>query len=556
MVIYERHKPLLKRVPIVVDTYEKIQRYDIDNLYPQRVEEIAKRSYTTQSVIKRVADFLNGDGFADPELGKIIVNDASFFGTSLNKLLGQISFTYATWNSIALHIGYNLNYRISSITHIPFAYCRMGLHDQDGRVREIKYSTNWERDGRKEVSGRQVYDYHVFNPDPQVVAAEMEEAGGIENYRGQILYVTPEFYQYPLCSFDPVIDHAQAQAELGMAKVANTQNSFLATMAILYPGEFESENERQQFQDLIANKSGARNMGSRIGLQDRSGTKKASDIFQPLSPPNLDRLYEFTEKSVVDAIMENEAMPKEILGVRPDTGMFNQANMEQAYTYYNSITRNRRAAISEVIAMLMMNWENPVITDAAIAPQKYVQDGQASSITQAQQPVNESLKNLTGRQLQNIQRIVRKFNKNELTFEQARQMLMNGYGFTEVDVNDWLVTPEEDQTPMNLMAESFNDYPEGVRSNAQRVLEWTDKNGWGSCGTPVGKTRANQLAKGEAISVDTIQRMYSYLSRHEGDLESSKSYADGCGKLMYDSWGGKAALGWSRNKLRQLGLLE
>ena len=31
---------------------------------------------------------------------------------------------------------------------------------------------------------------------------------------------------------------------------------------------------------------------------------------------------------------------------------------------------------------------------------------------------------------------------------------------------------------------------------------------------------------------------------------------DGCGKLMYDSWGGKAALGWSRNKLRELGLLN
>jgi len=49
--------------------------------------------------------------------------------------------------------------------------------------------------------------------------------------------------------------------------------------------------------------------------------------------------------------------------------------------------------------------------------------------------------------------------------------------------------------------------------------------------------------------------MYSFLSRHEGDLETSTAYGDGCGKLMYDAWGGKAAFGWSRNKLRQLGLL-
>ncbi len=34
-----------------------------------------------------------------------------------------------------------------------------------------------------------------------------------------------------------------------------------------------------------------------------------------------------------------------------------------------------------------------------------------------------------------------------------------------------------------------------------------------------------------------------------------ESYNEGCGKLMYDAWGGKAGLGWSRNKLRELGLL-
>lgn len=104
--------------------------------------------------------------------------------------------------------------------------------------------------------------------------------------------------------------------------------------------------------------------------------------------------------------------------------------------------------------------------------------------------------------------------------------------------------------------ESYRDYPDGVKSNAKKVLDYTEKNGWGSCGTGVGKQRANQLAKGEPISLETIKRMYSYLSRHEADLESSKSYSDGCGKLMYDAWGGKAALGWSRNKLRELGELD
>jgi len=104
--------------------------------------------------------------------------------------------------------------------------------------------------------------------------------------------------------------------------------------------------------------------------------------------------------------------------------------------------------------------------------------------------------------------------------------------------------------------ESYSDYPQDVKSNARKALDWAEKNGWGSCGTPVGKQRANQLANGEKISVDTIQRMYSFISRHEKDLESSKSYSDGCGKLMIDAWGGLAGGRWAHNKLKELGLIN
>jgi hypothetical protein len=106
-----------------------------------------------------------------------------------------------------------------------------------------------------------------------------------------------------------------------------------------------------------------------------------------------------------------------------------------------------------------------------------------------------------------------------------------------------------DNSPSKNMFESHSDYPESVKNNAKSVLKYVEENGWGSCGTDVGKQRANQLAKGEPISEDTIRRMYSYLSRHEKDLESSKGYGDGCGKLMYDSWGGKTALSWAESKI-------
>jgi hypothetical protein len=120
--------------------------------------------------------------------------------------------------------------------------------------------------------------------------------------------------------------------------------------------------------------------------------------------------------------------------------------------------------------------------------------------------------------------------------------------------NDLLPTdhPKKQQMSEEDFVESIVDYPEGVKNAAARAVKYAEENGWGSCGTQVGKTRASQLAKGEPISVDTLKRMYSYLSRHKVDLESSKTYEEGCGKLMYDSWGGEAGLTYSERKLKQL----
>jgi hypothetical protein len=101
--------------------------------------------------------------------------------------------------------------------------------------------------------------------------------------------------------------------------------------------------------------------------------------------------------------------------------------------------------------------------------------------------------------------------------------------------------------------ESYSDYGSGVSNNAKRGIELNEKNG-NKCATQVGKVRAQQLAKREPISVETLKRMFSYLSRAETYYDETDMNA--CGTISYLMWGGKAGLGYSRNKLRELGLLE
>ena len=102
--------------------------------------------------------------------------------------------------------------------------------------------------------------------------------------------------------------------------------------------------------------------------------------------------------------------------------------------------------------------------------------------------------------------------------------------------------------------ESYADYGEGIRNNAKRGIELNERNG-NKCATQTGKVRAQQLADGKAISLSTIKRMHSYLSRAETYYDNADSTSD-CGYISYLLWGGKAALSWSRNKLRELGQLD
>ena len=102
--------------------------------------------------------------------------------------------------------------------------------------------------------------------------------------------------------------------------------------------------------------------------------------------------------------------------------------------------------------------------------------------------------------------------------------------------------------------ETFNDYPKKAIANAKRGIELNKENG-NKCATQVGKVRAQQLANGENLSLDTIRRMRAFLIRQKDNYELALKRKDysACGYISYLLWGGAEALPWSEKKLRQAG---
>ena len=104
--------------------------------------------------------------------------------------------------------------------------------------------------------------------------------------------------------------------------------------------------------------------------------------------------------------------------------------------------------------------------------------------------------------------------------------------------------------------ESYNDYPESAKNNAQKVLDWREKYGNEVKGmTRVGWVRANQLAKGRNISRSTIARMSAF-QRHKKNAEvsaenKSTPWKDK-GYVAWLGWGGTSGINWASKKLKSI----
>ncbi len=110
------------------------------------------------------------------------------------------------------------------------------------------------------------------------------------------------------------------------------------------------------------------------------------------------------------------------------------------------------------------------------------------------------------------------------------------------------------KTFLNVRAVAEGQYspPEGVANAAKRALKWIEEGFAGSGFTAVGRRRASQLASGQDISAETVNRMISYFARHAVDkkaqgFNSGEEGYPSAGRVAWDAWGGDAGESWVNN---------
>ena len=326
---------------------EGIVNYDTDNAYPQRVEDIINSSAVGTLCHNLALKFTVGSNFADKEFNNVKINDK---GLTAKKLLRKVTSDLLKYNGFAVHINYNALYQKVSYNYIPFEYCRLTSSDSEHPDKLALYD-DWQKvNGRIKKDEIDYIDF--FNDAPNVIEKQVEEAGGWENYNGQVYYYSANGKSYPLSPVDSVLEDMQTDSKTKLFKYRNVSTNFMASH-FLEVDEFESEDDRDDFEAVLTEFQGADD-ALKIMLLEKKAGQEASFNLQKVDIQGVDRLYEYTENSVRDAIIRNYLIPPVLL-LQTSGKLGSAKEIQDATNYYNGIVNYNQDLLEEIFTELFRN---------------------------------------------------------------------------------------------------------------------------------------------------------------------------------------------------------
>jgi hypothetical protein len=310
-------------------------------------------------------------------------------------------------------------------------------------------------------------------------------------------YSTGNYYFAPV-DYQGGTQYANLEIEIANFHINNIKNGMAPSMLINFNNGQPPAEVKDMIEAQIMNKfSGSSNAGKFI-LSFNDNAESKADI-TPVQLSDAHNQYQFlSTESSSKIMMAHRITSPMLLGIKDNTGFGNNAEeLKTASTLFdNTVIRPfQRLLIEGVQKVMNYNGYNLDVYFKTLQPLEFT--------------------DLSGKVM------------DAETTEKE-------YGFKKTELE-----------------ESFTDYPESASNNAKRALKWVMNNGWGDCGTNVGKARAHQLANKEPISAETVKRMAAF-RRHQQNKDTP--YSQGCGGLMWDAWGGESGISWAENKVKQLNL--
>ena len=193
-----------------------------DNLKPLVIENIIDSSPTAFQCAWIYESFLGGGGF-EVDLSEVNLSPDEHNKVNPNDLLFDVCEVLSRHQGVFIHVNYNANFEKESFKIIPYTLCRLGKKDSEQFAGKVVVShLGWGKYLKKE--NIDVLD--AYNPRPEVIAAQVEAAGGWDFYKGQVMFFKfSKKYTYPKSLIESAYTFADVENQLGLYFNATTKEA-------------------------------------------------------------------------------------------------------------------------------------------------------------------------------------------------------------------------------------------------------------------------------------------------------------------------------------------
>ncbi len=344
----------------------EIVPYGLDNIYPQRIFDAISKSPTAKGCVKRLREFVFGLG---TDGGQEIVNRE---GETLNDVLSGAIDSYAKYFGFALHFNFNIFGQITEISVVDLRFIRKTADLKTAIIGEWALNT---------FSSFQDIMIEVDLYNPETLEERITLAGGIEEYKGQLLYFSADQQIYPTALIDSASTSANYEFESQIYTFANIKNGFSGNTIIKFPGMMLGEESQEEigsdtdvegidqtrntdnetlspiskFEQEMHAMHGSESSGSTMLVEvpvNALGEFKDFKMIENLTPTNVDTLFVNQNEKAENNILKVYTTPMILLGVASD-GMFNQESFNDAFNYKNADTEGDRVVIERVFNLFL-----------------------------------------------------------------------------------------------------------------------------------------------------------------------------------------------------------
>ena len=424
---------------------EGYMQYGQNNDYPQYLLDLFNKSAKHNAIVRGKVNYIVGNGWAGEQPIVKQVNREE----TLNDLTKKVALDIELFGGAYIQVIWSvMGEQIAELWHCDYTKIRTNKDNT-----QFWYKEDWKATRNQEKPEV----YAAFNPKNPI---------GV-----QILYVKeyrPGMNVYSLPGYFGALNYIESDVEVSKHVLGNAQTGFSASKLITLPNGEPSPDEKRavsrQFDNMYTGADGKKyllafvNDATRKPIVDDLG---ASD----LTKEDFGRVDELIQTNIFSG---HQITSPDLFGIAVPGQLGNRQQLRDSYEIFNNTyVRYKQMQLEGVFNMLgqyagvteelMLQPTDPIGIEFSenvilqVAPKEWILEKlgidptEYGIVAETEQPmaasplsVNEHIKGLKGREWQNMQRIIRDFNKGKITREQASSMLKGGYALSDEEVATWL----------------------------------------------------------------------------------------------------------------------